>query len=392
MLTLLLITLVFPQDTLTLDGALALARLHRGQVVLASARAAAARADARSGVVIPNPTASYQYTGDSPRQHITIDQPIDWWLRRGSAGAAGRAGIDAALADSVQLIAQVEREARTGFYSALGTRLRLSLGEEEAALADSLQRIAAHRRAAGEISELEEAQATLEASRTRLLVSTSREEHIAALAELGRALGISPDSLTPLGGTLDDGVSAMPPPLVDLIALPLVQRASAEVALAQSLARTARRDRIPLPSLQAGFEWDTPTDPTARTTAIVGFSIPLPFWQSGGALSAAASARADEAVAILAETRTEAARLLMETATRVAESGRRAIIARDSIVPLAARQRELALLLYQTGETALAPVLDALRTERAVAREAIAELVAFQTARAEWQELIGGTP
>jgi hypothetical protein len=95
---------------------------------------------------------------------------------------------------------------------------------------------------------------------------------------------------------------------------------------------------------------------------------------------------------MLAETRTEAARLLIETATRVAESGRRAIITRDSIMPLAARQRELALLLYRTGETGLAPVLDALRTERAVAREAITELVAFQTARADWEELIGGTP
>jgi outer membrane protein, heavy metal efflux system len=385
------LALALSQDSLNLDSALALARAHRGQVTLATAAAEAARADARTAVMIPNPTAAYQYTGDLPRQHFTVDQPLDWLLLRGGAGDAGHAGIEAALADSVQLIARVEREARVGFYAALGARLRLTLGLEEAALADSVARIAAQRRAAGEISELEEAQAALEAWRTRLRLSTSQEESALAMAELGRALGVAPESLPPLSGALTAGVTASPPTAVPLEELPVVRRAEADAMFADAVYRVARRARIPMPSIQAGVEWDNPIDPQGAT-ALIGLSLPFPLWQSGGAPATAAQARALEARATLTEIRADAARLAAQTAARVAESGRRAIVSQDSIVPLAARQRELALLMYRAGETGLVPVLEALRAEREVVRDAVADLVAYQAARADWLELIGGTP
>lgn len=392
MLATLLIALALPQDSLTLDAALALARSHRGQVVIATARAEAARADLRTAVALPNPTAAYEYTGDLPRQHAMIDQPLDWVLRRGSAGTAGRAGVAAALADSLQLIAQVEREARIGFYEALGARVRLALSQEATAFADSVAGIAARRRAAGEITELEVTQAALEAARTGLLLSTFREEYDVALAELGRALGVSPESLPPLSGALDAGISAAPPTAVDVEDVPTVQRAVAEAMAAEALFGVAKRARVPMPSLVAGVEWDTPGDPEAGATAVLGLSLPIPLWQSGGAPAAAAGARAREAAAALTETRAQVVRLLTQTAVHVAESGRRALMARDSIVPLAARQRELALLAYQAGETGLVPVLAALRAEREVVRDEVADLVAYQAARAAWLELIGGRP
>jgi outer membrane protein TolC len=67
------------------------------------------------------------------------------------------------------------------------------------------------------------------------------------------------------------------------------------------------------------------------------------------------------------------------------------LVARDSILPLAARQRELALNAYRVGETGIVPVLDALRAEREVGRELVLDLVAYQQARADWIALMGGT-
>jgi cobalt-zinc-cadmium efflux system outer membrane protein len=380
-----------PQDSLTLDGALALARAHRGQVAVAAAVVAAARADRRAILALPNPTASYSYTGNPPRQHAIVDQSLDWLLRRGSEGAAGHAGIGVALADSTLLLAGVAREARTAFYVALGTARRLALAEDEATFADSLAEIARRRRAAGEISELEQAQAALEAARARQLVSASREDHQLAVAELGRALGVPADSLAPPAGVLDLSLSeSLPaPPAVE--ALPMVAAAHADSTMARALYDAARWSRIPLPSVQGGVEWNDPTNPTTGSTIVIGLALPLPLWQSGGAPAAAARARADEAAGTLREVRADAARLLAQTTAQVRETARRALVARDSIAPLATRQRELALIAYRAGETGIVPVLDALRAEREVVRDLVADLVAYQAARADWLALIGST-
>ncbi|MBE0591247.1 MAG: TolC family protein, partial [Gemmatimonadales bacterium] len=119
--------------------------------------------------------------------------------------------------------------------------------------------------------------------------------------------------------------------------------------------------------------------------------LPIPLWQSGGAPAAAARARADQATAQLREVRADATRLLAQATVRVQETARRALVARDSVLPLAVRQRELALVAYQTGETGIVPVLDALRAEREVVRDLVADLVAYQAARADWLALIGTT-
>lgn len=374
-------------DSLTLDSALALARERRAQVEVAAALVAAARADWRVSVAIPNPIASYSYTGDTPNQHATIDQSLDWLLRRGSLTAAGRAGVEAAVADSVRILAQVEWEARLAYYAVMGAARQLTLAQEESAIADSLAILAANRLAAGEIAPLDEAQAALEAARARQLVSASRQDYAVGVAALGRALGVPAASLPPLGGALDEGIadSTLPPVLLDDLPAVIAARAGSDAAAARF--RAARRSRIPLPSVQAGAEWN---NPGTGSTVVLGISLPFPLWQSGGAEAALAGALADEARAVLRETEDEAQRLLAETTTRVRETGRRALVARDSILPLAERQRQLALLAFQAGETDVIPVLEALRAERAVARALVDELMAYQAARADWIALRGG--
>jgi cobalt-zinc-cadmium efflux system outer membrane protein len=391
MLALLLVAqgLTLQQDSLTVDGAVALALVHRGQVDVAASVVAAARADRRVLLEFPNPTASYSYSGDPPRQHVTVDQSLDWLLRRGSAGAAGAAGIGVALADSTQLVAVVVRDARSAFYAALGTARRLALAQEEAGFTDSLAGIAARRRAVGEISELEQAQAALEAARARQLVSASREDHQLAIAELGWALGVQPEALAAPAGALDRELSRTVPRTPTVDALPMVAAARADSIMARSLYQTAQWSRIPFPSLQAGVEWNDPSDPSVGSTILLGLSLPLPLWNSGGGPAAAARARADQAAAQLREVRADAERLLAQATARVQETALRALVARDSVLPVATRQRELALVTYQAGETGIVPALDALRAEREVVRDLVTDLVAYQVARADLLALIG---
>ena len=104
-------------DSLTLAQALTQARSARGQVMTATARVAAARAGFRQAGTISNPTGNYEYTEDTPRQHLTFDQSFDWLLTRGPSRDAANASITGALADSAQLDADLAAEVRRAFYA-----------------------------------------------------------------------------------------------------------------------------------------------------------------------------------------------------------------------------------------------------------------------------------
>src|SRR5262245_16185950 len=109
------------QGTLTLETALQQARVARGRVQSAAAGVAEARAQRRVQTLIPNPSVSFEHTGDTPHQHLLVDQDLSWLLTRGPNNAAGRAGIRRAQADSVGTIAELIQNVRIAFYDALAT-------------------------------------------------------------------------------------------------------------------------------------------------------------------------------------------------------------------------------------------------------------------------------
>jgi outer membrane protein TolC len=73
----------------------------------------------------------------------------------------------------------------------------------------------------------------------------------------------------------------------------------------------------------------------------------------------------------------------------VEEAALRARFARDSLLPNAQRVRSGAVRLYEEGRTSVVPMLDALRAERDVSRAAVAELLAWQQARADLAATLG---
>jgi outer membrane protein TolC len=99
-----------------------------------------------------------------------------------------------------------------------------------------------------------------------------------------------------------------------------------------------------------------------------------------------------EQAALAAEVRLTARAQLEMARARVEESTRRARFARDSLLPEARRVRSGTVRLYEAGRTSVVPVLDALRAERDVARATVAELLAFQDARADLRAVLGRWP
>ncbi len=293
--------------------------------------------------------------------------------------------MERALADSAQTMTLLERDVRVAFWRARAGQLSLDLVEQQAVQADSLARIAAARFRAGDISLFEQEQAELEAARARQSVSTARETALVARAELARAIGI--EALPQPVGALDAGLDQLPDSALEISASPVVRAAVADSTAAAASARSAARARVPVPALTGGVEWGDPSQP--GTLALFGVSIPLPLWQKGGGTVAGARARAAGAAAATREARLDADRDARQARIRLEETATRARVARDSLMPAAARLRARALRAYQSGETGIVPVLDAFRGERDIVLGGLADELAFQEAVAQWFALAG---
>ena len=380
-------------DSLTLDQALARARLARPRVVAAAAVVERATGAARLGALIPNPSAQFEIDDLAPTYKLTATQPLAWLPRRGADLAAGRATIARARADSAQTLADVGRDVRRSFFAALAAERQLVLASEQRTLADSLARLAARRAAGGDISDLERDQIGLEASRTRLAAEQARQAADVARAELARAVAWESASPPTAAGALDEGLTGRTTLLAGeevpaLDALPFVRGAVADSTAAAERLRAARIAQIPIPGIVVGREWGS----GSSQNLILGLAMPIPIFTRGGEAVQQARGAATELSALAAESRLSARAQLAVSRARTENSARRAIFARDSLLPDARRVRAGAVRLYEEGRTSVLPVLDALRAERDVTRVTIAELLAFQEARADLDAALGRWP
>jgi outer membrane protein, heavy metal efflux system len=375
-----------PGDSISLGQALEHARSTRGTLAAASAGAAEARSALRVAGAIPNPTVSYSHSESTPRNHLLIDQPLDWLLRRRHDRSAARASVDRALADSALAAYGLSRDVRAAFYRARASNLAEALVRAQAALSDSIARIAAARLRAGDIALLEQEQAAQEAARARQTYATARETARSDQAELARAIGWEGAPPVP-AGPLDAGLGELPDSAIDLATLPGVRTATADSVAAAALARSAATARVPLPTLQSGAEWGDESQPGAL--AVVGIAVPFPLWNLGSGTVGEARARAARATAQVREARLDAERQVRLARIHLQETASRAQFARDTILPGAAVLRDRAVRAYRAGEIGILPVLDALRGERDASLAALQDQLAFQEALADWYGLTG---
>ena len=386
----LLSALLQGQAALTLPEAWDAALRGRGVARSAAAGVAAASGGLRLAGQVPNPQLLLSYTGAAPSGHAILDQPLSWLVTRGSEKDAARAALEGAQADSTATIAQLGAEVHRAFYGLLARDARRRLLEEQQAVADSLVRIASRRYQAGDISQFELEQVELESRLQGQLLAAEEVEVDVARGQLARVIGWPDPRVPPLAGALDDGLASATGPDSGR-EIPMVLVARADSSQWASSLQSARQARIPMPSLQIGIEWNDSTEP-GQTFAVLGVFIPVPIWNQGGAQVAEAQARAEASAAAVIEARLTARQRLEEARVRLAGTAARAVAARDSLVPAAARLRGRALAAYRAGETGLVPVLEAVRRERDIQLSEVDALVAFQDAVAALHELLGEAP
>lgn len=294
---------------LTLPAAQAAARQTSPELRAAREAVAAARARERQANALANPTLSYgreqtSRSGQSNAQDIAqIEQPLDIGGQRRARRDAARLRGEVAEARLAAAEYQLDFDVTRAFATVMAAARRAALAEEAATAFTEAGRVMTQRVAAGDVSGYAARRLQLESAR----YAAQRADAVLALrvarVELSTLLGLSPDSITPrpaMALASGAGTSEPLPPLDSLRAAATAVRAdlralTLEAAAATAEARLAAAERIPTPTLSAGYKRESVNPGGAGTTMglhgfVAGFSLPLPvFDRRRGSIEAAAA-------------------------------------------------------------------------------------------------------
>lgn len=332
------------------------------RLAVAQADTAVALAALITARALPNPTLAASYTKDPPPYHSTLELPLDFpWLRGPRVGSASAART-AAEYHYAFMRASAALDADTTYTRALAAREHARLSRRNAQDADSLRRMAAVRRDAGDASDLDLELATVNAGQQANMAAADSLMYVSTLLDLQTVMGvvttqpeIVPTDSLGLPSTMDGEANV---PVTSTLE---VAAAEQTLTSAQRGLTLQRRSVWGALSVIGGFDWGDPTNP--HLLPIIGISLPLPIfsWNRGPILQAQAELQRARAELTLAQA---------EGAARIARARRERDIAlakvnRDRILLASAnRVAAMSLTSYREGQSSLPNVLEAQRSAR----------------------------
>lgn len=391
-----------PSPTLTLAQALAAAR-DNSDVAQARHQWAAARADIATADHAPLPVLSAKAGSIDLQNGIgagnvwtrkRVDKAIgiDWTWERGDKRAlrtqAAQRAADAAQADVLDVQAQQLQAALAAYYDLLAAQERLHETAEMERGAAELARIATRRVKAGDLSEQDALRTQIEAERARsdtLAAARDREQAVQALAQIiptsmavqavadwpGLPAGAVTDALLP-GGDL----SAWAELRADVRAA-MARAHAAQAALDNALAQRKSDWTV-------GASYDHFPGTSARLLEL-RVSVPLQWGYHYEGEVGRAQAKLAQAQDALDKVRRLALLDLQRLQQSAASAAQRAASFDSGILPRARQVAQSAELAYAKGALPLSDLLDARRTLRATALEALAARLDHAKALGAWQ-------
>ena len=332
-----------------------------------------------SARALPNPALTASYSKSTPQYHFAVDLPIDFFWLRGTRVGAARYGQRAAQLRFVYERASIALDVDTTYTRALATRARAELSRRTAADADSLRRMVAARRDAGDASDLDVELATVTAGQLANTAAGDSLNYVSTVLALQAILGLSGDrmSVVPTDSLASPDDTTFASGGVPL----LVAAAEASLAQARNTASLQRRSFLGATSITGGFETRDPGGTGNQILPTFGIAVPLPFFDRnrGAIAEAVANQRRAEAELTLAriESQTRITQALNERRNALAR------LARDrALVTSANRLIAMSMTAYREGASALPNVLEAQRNARDVLAQYVEDLAALWTATA----------
>jgi cobalt-zinc-cadmium efflux system outer membrane protein len=344
----------------------------------------------RTARQLPNPSAAFDVGRDTPHDIFTFDLPIELGGKRTRRIDLAREELTLADVDVQVELRAVRRELRQSFYTLIAADERVRVADSVLDISRRVRDAAQARFDTGAAPRLEVMQAELGVTRAETDVDLARSVRAAAQAGLNAVLNLPPDRPLAVAGTLADRL-----PIVTFDeALGIAVRSNTDlVSLDRQIAVEAKRldllraERMPTPNVSVSGLFDS--EPEFSSGARAGVSIELPlFSRNQGAIA--------ESIAASAQLRSkrEATRRAVEndlyaTIAKIDAQRRQVDAYQQRLVPTATNLEGLAEESYRAGRTSVLALLDAQRSLRDLAREALQAALDLQLTIADLEEILG---
>jgi len=352
-----------PTDTLSLAGALALARQHAPALRIVDARRDVAIGRARETSQFINPTVEYrrENLGSTlpPDIFATVYLPFDLTGRRLALRSAGSAATRRASADAIASRREAELQVVRAWLRAAVARDHAEVLRAQADALAEIARVDAERQREGIVAEGVALRTKLEADRARVTHAVAAGDLARARADLARTLGVPAETLPPIARL---SAPRLPEPPDSVAASSLALQARPEVEAREAGLREAKAR---LGAEQRGAIGDWQLQGGSKKTGGVmtgqlGLALPFPIFnrndgarqRARGELAEATAWNDDIVIGVRAET---FAALTAYTALRAQAA---------DVASFATRGREVATIArvaYAEGQASLVELLDAER-------------------------------
>jgi outer membrane protein, heavy metal efflux system len=200
------------QQTVTLEQALAIARIRGPQIVAARGRTEEARGRLAGASVLlqENPAIEtsigprFSSNGDTTDYDVTVSRAFELGGRRDARITGARAGLGRETATSRDVGRRLLRDVSVAFVRGLAAKERLRLAEATGKIADELYQSMNRRYEAGDVPVLDVNIARNSAARARAEVRAAQAARIAALGDLRVLLGMTAGEPFEISGDLRD--------------------------------------------------------------------------------------------------------------------------------------------------------------------------------------------
>jgi cobalt-zinc-cadmium efflux system outer membrane protein len=351
-----------------------------------------------------NPVVEGEYGDDLAFGHhgeyragVSLSQEIELAGQRGLRRAAAGARLDEAHARVRDLELRVARDAADAWLAMWRADKLRALAAQTVELDAGLARVAASRRAVGDISEVEQNVVDLDVMRAQADALAADVESRRARAQLARLIGRPGGELSAVEESLPPALADTPPANGGERRADLAAARRAEDAAAVDV-RLRGRELAPSPTVSFGYGRERLFVEGAGLTLaheanlLVGrLSLPLPLWDRQQAEVRAAAAALDGARADREGVERQIAAEL-EIARAAVDGTQRALALYRAALPRADRNLELLGRAYQAGQIALPELLAARDRALAVRRESVEAQASYARAYHDLMRASGRLP
>jgi cobalt-zinc-cadmium efflux system outer membrane protein len=360
-----------PAGALTLRHALALALARNPELAAVSYDIRIGEARLLQAKLLPNPEAEFtsenfagsgEYAdGKRSENTLLLGQLIELGGKRHARVREAAFGRDLAGFDYEARKREVFLKTAQDFVDVLAIQRRVAINEQLVRLANDFIPVVVKRIEAGKASALEKTRFDVAIGSARIDFEQAKHDLAAARQRLASRWGSPKPRFTSAVGTLDatPATDALDVLAKRLSANPRLARFGAEVAQREAALAREKAAAVPDVMLHAGGRQINETN---DTTAVVGFSVPLPLWNRNQGNISAARARIDR---VGAEQGAVASALMTEL-TEGYENLERAraaiLILRENVLPGADDALKASTEGYEAGRFSYLEVLEARRT------------------------------